>query len=138
LFRRPSIAFVVGIVTTVSVQSSSVTTSLVVPLVGAGVLKLRQIYTYTMGANIGTTITAMLAALGTGSAAAMACAFAHLLFNLYGTVIFWPLQFIPISLAEGFAKLASRRRLVAALYIIVFFFLLPLLAIFFIHLHRSS
>ena len=129
IFRRPGIAFVAGIVTTASVQSSSVTTSLLVPLVGAGVLKLRQIYPYTLGANIGTTITAMLAALGTGSAAAMACAFAHLLFNLYGTIVFWPLQFIPISLAKGFAKLASRRRLVAALYIIVFFFVLPLLVI---------
>ncbi len=129
IFRRPGIAFVAGIITTASVQSSSVTTSLMVPLVGAGVLKLRQIYPYTLGANIGTTITAMLAALGTGSAAAMACAFAHLLFNLYGIIIFWPLQFIPISLAEGFAKLASRRRLIAAAYIIVFFFLLPLLVI---------
>ena len=40
------------------VQSSSITTSLVVPLAGAGVLTLRQIFSFTLGANIGTTITA--------------------------------------------------------------------------------
>jgi len=125
IFRNPAIAFVVGIILTASVQSSSVTTSLVVPLVGAGILQLRQIYPYTLGANIGTTITAMLAAIALGRPEGMACACGHLLFNIYGTAVFWPLQFIPISLAKGFAKLASRRRLIAAFYIIGFFFLLP-------------
>jgi sodium-dependent phosphate cotransporter len=129
LFRRQGISFVVGIVTTATIQSSSVTTSLVVPLVGTGVLKLRQIFPYTLGANIGTTVTAILAALGTGKPAGMACALAHLFFNVYGTAIFWPLQFIPISLAKGFAKLAARRRLIAVAYILGFFFLLPILAI---------
>ena len=129
LFRNPAIAFTVGIIVTISVQSSSVTTSLVVPLVGAGILKLRQIYPYTLGANLGTTITAMLAALGTGSAPAMACAFGHLLFNMFGTIIFWPLRFIPISLAQGFARRASRRRLMAAGYIVFIFFVLPILVI---------
>ncbi|MFP4052691.1 MAG: Na/Pi symporter [Phycisphaerae bacterium] len=129
LFRRPAIAFVVGIVLTAAVQSSSVTTSLVVPLVGAGILKLRQIYPYTLGANIGTTLTAILAALGTGNAFAMACAMGHLLFNLFGTMIFWPLQFIPISLAKGFAKMASRRRYLAIAYIIVLFFVIPIIVV---------
>jgi len=127
VFSHPAIAFVVGIILTASVQSSSVTTSLVVPLVGAGILQLKQIYPYTLGANIGTTITALLAALAAtkNPAAALACACGHLLFNIYGTLVFWPLQFIPISLAKGFAKLASERRLIAAIYIIGFFFLLP-------------
>jgi len=138
LFRRPSIAFAVGILVTVAVQSSSVTTSLVVPLMGAGILKLRQIYPYTLGANIGTTITAILAALGLGKAPAMACALAHLLFNIYGTVVFWPLQFIPISLAKGFAKIASQRRLVAVGYILVVFFVIPILAIVLIELWKRG
>jgi len=129
LFRRPGIAFMVGIILTASVQSSSVTTSLVVPLVGAGILKLRQIYPYTLGANIGTTLTAMLAAVGTGKAEAMGCAMGHLLFNFYGTAVFWPLQFIPISLAKGFAKLASRRRLLAAGYVLAAFFVVPIVVI---------
>ena len=129
LFRRPGIAFMVGIILTASVQSSSVTTSLVVPLVGAGILKLRQIYPYTLGANIGTTLTAMLAAVGTGKAEAMGCAMGHLLFNFYGTAVFWPLQFMPISLAKGFAKLASRRRLLAAGYVLAAFFVVPIVVI---------
>ncbi len=129
LFRNPPIAFGVGILMTIAVQSSSVTTSLVVPLVGAGILKLRQIYPYTLGANIGTTVTALLAGLGTGRAPAVACALGHLLFNLLGTMVFWPLQFIPVSLAKGFAKMASRRRLLAAVYILLVFFVLPIAAI---------
>lgn len=146
LFRHPAISFVVGLFTTAAVQSSSVTTSLVVPLVGAGVLKIKQIYPYTLGANIGTTVTAIIGGLaiaatasGGGSAvqhaAAMglAVAFGHLLFNIYGTAVFWPLQWVPISLAKGYAKLASRRRILAAAYILVIFFLLPILAIFLVN-----
>jgi sodium-dependent phosphate cotransporter len=142
LFAHPAISFVVGLFTTAVVQSSSVTTSLVVPLVGAGVLKIRQIYPYTLGANIGTTVTAIIGGLAIAATAAgessttqaaaafgLAVAFGHLLFNIYGTVVFWPLQWIPISLAKGYAKLASRRRILAAVYILVIFFLLPLLTI---------
>ena len=142
LFRHPAISFVVGIFTTAVVQSSSVTTSLVVPLVGAGVLRIKQIYPYTLGANIGTTVTALIGGLAiaataggqgdamqTAAAFGLAVAFAHLLFNILGTIVFWPLQWIPISLAKGYAKLASERRLLAAVYLIVIFFLLPVLTI---------
>ena len=142
LFRNPAISFTVGIFTTAAVQSSSVTTSLVVPLVGAGVLKIRQIYPYTLGANIGTTVTALIGGLAIAATAVgqgpvmekaaafgLAVAFAHLLFNILGTAVFWPLQWIPISLAKGYAKLASERRVLAAVYVIVIFFLLPILAI---------
>jgi len=129
LFRNPGTAFLAGIILTIAVQSSSVTTSLIVPLVGANILQLAQVYPYTLGANIGTTVTAMLAAIGTASAPAMACAFGHLLFNLYGTTVFWPLQFIPISLAKGFARLAARRRYLAVFFILGLFFVLPILII---------
>jgi len=142
LFRSKWTAFTVGLVTTALVQSSSVTTSIVVPLVGAGILTLPQIFPYTLGANIGTTVTALLAALalvaiaaGAGdarqglAAAGLAVALGHLLFNIYGTCIFWPLKWIPISLARGFAKTASRRRLLAGAYIILVFFVLPVVII---------
>ena len=139
-FRNQGVSFGVGIVTTALVQSSSIATSLTVPLVGAGVLNIRQIYPYTLGSNIGTTVTAMLAALsaaalaaGAGqgqqlaAASALALALTHLLFNMYGTCVFWPLQRIPISLAQGYAKLAARRRILAIMYILVIFFVLPVL-----------
>jgi sodium-dependent phosphate cotransporter len=64
------------------------------------------------------------------AAAGLAVAFGHLLFNIIGTCIFWPLSWIPISLAKGYAKLAARRRLLAGIYIVVIFFLIPLVVIF--------
>jgi sodium-dependent phosphate cotransporter len=78
----------------------------------------------------------MLAALGMGNANAVACAIGHLLFNIYGTVIFWPLQFIPISLAKGFARIAARRRLVAVGFLVGLFFVLPAVAILIVKLTR--
>ena len=63
VFRNLAMSFVVGLILTVMVQSSSITTSLIVPLAGAGVLRLQQIFPFTIGANIGTTITGLLAAL---------------------------------------------------------------------------
>ena len=53
----------IGTVTTAIIQSSSLTTVMVVGLVNAGVMTLTQATTITMGANIGTTITAQIAAL---------------------------------------------------------------------------
>ncbi len=147
LFRNPATSFAAGLIATVMVQSSSVTTSLAVPLVAAGVLKIRQIYPYTLGANIGTTITAILAAFanaalnaGKGEAAMLAAAgalgvaFGHLTFNVLGTCVFWPLQWIPISLAKGYAKLAARRRALAAVYILVVFIVVPILMIVLVNL----
>jgi sodium-dependent phosphate cotransporter len=129
LFRSAPVAFALGVALTLSVQSSSVTTSLVVPLLGAGVIRIRQAYPYTLGANIGTTCTAVLAALGTASAPALACALGHLLFNVYGTAVFWPLQFVPISLAKGLAKIAARRRVVTLVFLFGVFFILPLVGL---------
>lgn len=127
IFRTPALGLLLGLFITVIVQSSSVTTSLSVPLLGAGVLSLHQIYPYLLGANVGTTITAFLASFAaTGStAAAVSVAFAHLLFNVYGIVIFWPLQRIPIYLARTLAALTTRSRLVPILYIVTVFFLIP-------------
>ena len=137
-FRNGATSFVVGICATVAVQSSSVTTSLIIPLVGAGVLTLKQVFPYMLGANIGTTITAILAGLAgialarggsdasqAAAAGGLAIALAHLLFNTYGILIFWPLKRLPIGLANGFANLAVRRRILAAVYIIGVFFILP-------------
>lgn len=81
VFRSGFAAVLAGLAMTVMVQSSSITTSLMVPLVGAGIITLKQFFPYTIGANIGTTVTAMLASLSTGSAAAVTVAFSHLLFN---------------------------------------------------------
>jgi len=108
LFRNDFFGLLFGIIMTSIVQSSSVTTSLIIPLAGAGVISIRQIFPYTLGANIGTTITAILAALATQNHLAITVAFAHLCFNILGIVIFYPLKFLPIRGAEYISEMASR------------------------------
>ena len=130
LFKTAFRAFIVGLVLTCAVQSSSITVSLVVPLAGAGLLTLAQIFPYTLGANVGTTITAVLASLVTGQIVAVQVAFAHVLFNLFGIVIWYPFKNIPISMAEGFAKITTKNRLLPIAYIIVAFFVIPGILIF--------
>jgi len=112
------------------VQSSSITTSLIVPIAGAGLLTLTQIFPYTVGANIGTTITAILAALITGSLAAVTVSFSHLLFNIAGIIIWFPFRRVPIKLAEMFAEYSTRSKLIPVGYIIITFFIIPILFVF--------
>ena len=126
LFSRWWTALVFGIVLTALVQSSSMTVSLLVPLVASGVLTLESAFPFTLGANIGTTITAFLAALVAGSHAGIALALTHLLFNLEGTMIFLPLRKIPISLSRRLARAVYKHRWVAFVYIGVVFFLVPI------------
>ena len=111
LFRNIFTAFILGIILTSIVQSSSITTSLIVPLVGAGILTVKKIYPYTLGANIGTTITAMLAALVTIAPQAITVAFSHLLFNIFGIIIISAIfRYLPVRLAERFSNFCSEKR----------------------------
>jgi len=130
LFRSSMTAIAVGALVTATVQSSSITTSILVPLVGAGVITLEQMLPFTLGANIGTTITAMLAALATGQPAAIAVAMAHLLFNVIATVVIYgipQMRAIPLYLARSLGRLAARRKSLALAYVGLLFFGLPLL-----------
>ena len=120
-----------GVLITIMVQSSSITTSLVVPLAGAGVLTLRQIFPFTLGANIGTTITALMASL-TGTVSALIAAISHLLFNIVGILIIYGLPFlreIPIYCAENIAEKAVENKLIPVLYLVSIFVIVPLLII---------
>jgi len=129
LFRSPLAAIAAGTVITAMVQSSSVTTSVMVPLVGAGVITLEQLFPFTVGANIGTTVTAILAALSTGDPSAIAVSFTHLLFNIAGTLIVYasPLRRLPLYLARRLGELAAKNRILAGVYIGVVFYGIPLL-----------
>jgi sodium-dependent phosphate cotransporter len=133
LARNAFLAIAVGIVATVMVQSSSITTSLLVPLAGAGVLTLEHAFPVTLGANIGTTVTALLAALAAtdqNAAAGLTIALVHLLFNLSGTLIiypFEPIRRIPLVLARRLADVALRSRVWAIGYVVGLFYLIPLL-----------
>jgi len=133
IFKTAGRAMFFGVFITILVQSSSITTSLVVPLAGAGILRLEQIYPYTLGANIGTTITALLASLVSGTIAPLSVAFAHLMFNIYGILLIWPIEKIrmtPINLSKWFAEIAIQNRIFSLLYILIVFFIIPLSLIF--------
>jgi len=125
--RSGYIALLAGFIITAIVQSSSMTTSLVVPLVAAGLLSLEAAFPLTLGANIGTTFTAILAALA-GNVAGLTIAFVHLLFNVSGVITFYvikPMRRIPLLLAIWFASIAIKRRWLALVYVLVVFYLIP-------------
>jgi sodium-dependent phosphate cotransporter len=130
LFKTAARAFLLGILLTMLVQSSSITTSLIVPMAGAGLLTLEQIFPYTLGSNIGTTITAMLAALITGNLAAVTVAFAHTIFNICGIILWWPFKKIPIAMATKFAELSIKNKFIPIAYVLIVFFIIPLLVIY--------
>ena len=99
LFTNTARAFVIGLLVTCIVQSSSVTTSLVIPLLGTGIVTIEAAFPYMVGANIGTTITAFMAAMVKGEASGVTIALAHLTFNLFGTIVFLTFRSVPIRLA---------------------------------------
>ena len=132
IFTTTMRAIIFGVLLTIFVQSSSVSTSTIVPLAGAGVLTLRQIYPFTLGANLGTTVTALLASL-TLNVTAMVAAFSHLFFNIFGIIIIYLNPFlreIPIRLAERMADIALKNKLLPIVYLIIVFFGIPLTIIF--------
>ncbi len=132
LFKTVLSGFVFGILMTVLVQSSSVTTSMIIPLAGAGLVTIRQIFPYTLGANIGTTVTALLAAMTTQNPVAVTVAFSHLVFNIFGILMIYPLKSIPINLAEFVGKKASESSKNLTIFIVVYILLhfIPVIFIF--------
>ncbi|TVR45070.1 MAG: Na/Pi cotransporter family protein [Planctomycetota bacterium] len=140
--RGPVAGIISGTVVTVMVQSSTTTTSLIVPMAGAGVIKLEKVFPFTVGANIGTCVTALLASMAGGSnpalsQAALQIALVHLYFNLTATLVImgipW-LRRIPLWTAGMLADLGVRSRSLAIVYVLGLYFGLPILVLFLSHL----
>jgi sodium-dependent phosphate cotransporter len=133
LHKAPAIGILVGVLVTAMVQSSSITTSLLVPLAGAGIITLVQAFPITIGANIGTTVTALLAALaatGPNAPLGITIALVHLLFNMSATLLIYPaerIRNIPLTAARRLATVAVRSRRWAILYVILLFYGVPAL-----------
>lgn len=131
LSKNGYLGMAIGCVVTMVIQSSGITTSLMVPLMAAGVLSLRLIYPIVLGANIGTTITAILAAMaytGTPSGqTGMSLALVHLLFNLTGVMLFYPIPWMrwPIFMTEFLCPILTRRKRNVIGWILLIFFLIP-------------
>ena len=125
------LSILIGLIVTVMVQSSSITTSLLVPLAAAGLLTLPQAFPITLGANLGTTVTAFLAALavsGPNAAAGLEIALVHLLFNLSGIALVYPvaaIRQVPLRLALALTRVALRSKKLVAAWIVGVFYGLP-------------
>jgi len=125
------LSMAVGTLATVMVQSSSITTSLLVPLAGAGVITLEQAFPVTLGANIGTTITALLASMavsGPNAVFGVQIALVHLLFNISGILIVYPIEKVrrlPLRAARWLADWAVESRQVAIVFVALMFFVIP-------------
>lgn len=124
------LAILIGCGLTILVQSSSITTSVLTPFVGIGALRLEQMFPLTLGANLGTTFTGLLASLVTEGTASLHVALCHLFFNIFGIIIWYPIPFmrnIPLNAARTLGKGTRIWKGFPILYIIVTFLLLPLL-----------
>ncbi len=125
-------AILIGVLMTVTVQSSSITTSVLIPMIAAGVITLRNAYPITLGANIGTTITALLASLATDLRAGLVIALVHTLFNMVGVAVWYGLPFlrgIPLNLAQRLARHAEVRKSVVLVYVLGGFVIIPIIGV---------
>merc|ERR1712198_410804 len=125
------LAMVVGAIMTILVQSSSVFTSTLTPLAGAGLVSLERAYPLTLGSNLGTTTTSILASFAAGGdnlQAALQIALVHLFFNLTGIILFYPIPWMrwPISIARTLGNTTSKYRWFAVVYLCFMFFIFPM------------
>lgn len=123
---------VTGAGITALVQSSSMTTSLMVPLAGAGIATLDDIYPFVLGANVGTCVTALIATTATGSSVSFQLALVHLSYNLLAVALIYGLpilRIVPLTMARALATTTKRYRIVAIAYVMGTFFLLPFLTL---------
>ena len=123
------LALVVGAGLTILLQSSSVFTSTLTPLAGTGLVSLERVYPLTLGSNIGTTTTSLLAALASSGneRAALQIALVHLLFNITGIAIFYPIPLLrlPVKMAARLGEITSQYRWFSLLYLLLVFFIFP-------------
>ena len=123
------LAMVVGAVLTILVQSSSVFTSTLTPLAGAGLVSLDRVYPLTLGSNIGTTTTSLLAALAASGhqREALQIALVHLMFNIHGILLLFPVPSLrlPVSMARRLGEVTARYRWFSLAYLLLMFFIFP-------------
>ncbi|MEX0835396.1 MAG: Na/Pi symporter [Nitriliruptor sp.] len=121
-----------GILITLAVMTSTITTSILVPMVAAGVLTVRNAYPVTLGANIGTTATALLAALAVDQPTALVIALVHLLFNLTAIALIYPvpaIRYVPVRLAERLSRAAVKNRSLVGVYVAGLFIVTPFVGV---------
>lgn len=113
-------------------QSSSIFTSSITPLVGLGLISVERVYPLTLGSNLGTTTTAILAAFsseGSRLHPAIQVSLVHLFFNISGILLFYVIPFmrVPVPLAKLMGSTTAKYRWFAVFYMIMSFGVCPLL-----------
>lgn len=129
LNMNPYLGMLIGCVLTIVLQSSSVVTSSLVPLVGVGVLSVEGILPVTLGANVGTTFTAIIAGLSTGELPGLSAAFVHVYYNIIGIIVFYPIKMIRRILVNSsylFGKTIQKFRWFGVAYIVVLYIIIPI------------
>lgn len=132
-FLTGYVAIIVGAIMTVLVQSSSIFTSTLTPLVGLNIITLERAFPLTLGSNIGTTVTSMLAALASdgdfaAAQAALQISFCHLMFNVIGILIWYPIpamRQVPLGGARQLGKTTSKYKWFAFAYVAFVFLVIP-------------
>jgi sodium-dependent phosphate cotransporter len=134
-FKNQAKSFGWGLLTTAAIRSSTITTSVVVPVVAKRIATLREAAPFILGANVGTTITGFIAAIMSGNVkSTLSIAIAHFLFNIIGVITFFPvaaLRKIPLEFANGLGKLTLRYRLAGFVFLLLTFFFIPFMLIWF-------
>ena len=126
---NPYLAMLIGAGVTLLVQSSSITTSVLTPLVGLDIIKIEQMFPLTLGANIGTTGTALLASMVSDKPESVQIALCHLFFNIFGILIWFPvpaMRQVPMNAAKQLGTFTRQYKGFPAVYILVAFGITPL------------
>ncbi len=134
--RNAAFVMLMGMLFTALVRSSSVTTAILVPIVASGILSMENAFPLMLGANLGTTLTAIIASL-TGNVAAVTIAFAHFLFNSIGILILYPLKAIrkvPLTMARRLGEIGEKKPLYAFTFVLLVFFIIQGFLIFISHM----
>merc|ERR1711896_99652 len=129
LGMHPILSIIYGMLMTIAVQSSSIITSTLTPLAALDIITLEQMLPLTLGANIGTTCTAFIASVVSGSQDAIQVSICHLLFNIIGITIWFPLPFmraVPLGWARLMGEYVVLFPWFGAFYIGVAFVALPI------------
>lgn len=133
--RNAYLAMASGMGVTVVTQSSTITTSVLVPFAGTGILTPAQVYPVVVGSNLGTTFTVVFAAfagVGPDAKIGLQAAFVHLVYNLVAIVAIYVIPLlrpVPLYCAENLARIAAKHRWVLAVYLGTVFIALPALVI---------
>ena len=128
-FKSKYKAYLIGVLITAIVFSSSITIGLLVPLAVSRLINLKKAIPFILGADLGTFTDVFLASIIIGKTSSLACAVAYSLFAVIGALIFLPNTNFLFKLTKYISKRLIHISRKKALYILIAFILIPLLII---------